>query len=91
MNEVLLIRKVNLSDKEKAVKVSFVLEGMDEMDVCNHVIGLLNQKVGVDLKDITIKYNGVSVETTTGKIPEIVAQLINAGLSVYGVYELYDN
>lgn len=91
MNDVLLIKRVSLNNKETITKVSFILDNMDDGIIVNKVVDMLTDKVDIPLNDITIHYNGVTVLTKVETIPLIVKIFCGLSIPVYGIYELYDN
>ena len=91
MNKILLINRINTNDLQKDKKRIFFLIGdIEKGNTEAHLMDTLNNIDFLDNGDIIYKYNGVEIPMQEKDIPKIIKLLIDAGIDIYSIYELYD-
>lgn len=91
MNKNLLVNRINPQDFTNIKKNIFFLIGdINIPEVDNKVINILGNTDLLDKGDIIYKYNGVELKISVQKIPEIIKLLVQANISIYSVYQIYN-
>lgn len=90
MNDVLLINKINPSKTELQKRhITFILGDMHLEEVHHKIYEIVKGMDFVETEELTLKYNGISVDLKIPQIPEFIKVLTQEGLKLYGAYELY--
>lgn len=91
MNKVLLINRINVNNFEKEKRRIFFLVGDGEKGSSeSYLMDILDDLEFVNKEDVVYKYNGVEILMLEENIPLIVKVLMDAGINIYSIYELYD-
>lgn len=91
MNKTLLINRVNVNKfKEDRKKIFFLIGDIDKKKIEDLLINTLNKIDFLIKKDIIYKYKGVQILMKEEDIPKVNKLLMDAGIEVYSIYELYD-
>lgn len=88
MFKTLLINQLNTNETGIKRKVFFLIGDMD--DVQNRLLEVFNGKNSPFYGRVTFRYNGMSIVLKTEEIPEVINKLVEMGIKVYSVYELYE-
>ena len=88
MFKTLLINQLNTKDTGIRRKIFFLIGDMD--DVQDKLLMVFNDKKSPYYGKVTFKYNGMSIILRTEEIPEVISKLVEMGIKVYSVYELYE-
>lgn len=91
MNKILLINRINTNNFQEGKKRIFFLIGdIEKENSATKLMDTLNKVDFLIKKDIVYKYNGVEIPMQEKDIPQIIKVLIEAGIDIYSIYELYD-
>lgn len=91
MNGILLINRIDVKKFNKEKKRIFFLVGNGgKENIENHLMDTINKIEFLNKEDIVYKYNGVEIFMKEKRIPIIIKFLIDDGMDIYSVYELYD-
>ncbi len=88
MFKTLLINQLNLNDIEESKKVFFLLGDMD--NIRGTLLDLFNNKNSKYYGKITFRYDGISILMSTSEIPSVIRKLVENGIDIYNVYEVYE-
>lgn len=90
MNKNILINRLNPQDHtEDKKKIFFIVGGLNLPTMENDIIDVLQKKLKLSLDDIVVKYDGVELNITTQKIPEVIKILAEENIAIYSVYQIY--
>ncbi len=90
MNNVLLINRIIPSvDDERICDITFVIGDMNLQQVHDKIIKVIGSSEYMDLSNTEINYNGFTTRQKAKVIPEVLKNLIDNNLKVYGVYDIY--
>lgn len=91
MNKVLLINRINTKEfQEEKKRIFFLIGDIEKDNNENYLMDTLNKVDFLIKKDIVYKYNGVEICMQERHIPQIIKTLVQAGIDIYSIYELYD-
>ncbi len=90
MNKILLISRINTEDyAEEKKKVFFTIGGMNMSSIENKIIDILKKSELIESDDLLIKYNGIELNISTQKIPQVIKLLSGEDIEIYSVFQLY--
>lgn len=91
MNKILLISRLNPQDyTEEKKKIFFSIGGMNITTIENKIIDILKKSGIIESDDLVLKYNGIELNMTTQKIPEVIRLLSQDDIKIYNVFQLYN-
>lgn len=91
MNKILLINRTDPQDySEERKKVFFSIGGMNIKTMENKIIGIFQKCEFVKFNDLVFKYNGIEINITTQKIPQVIKMLSEEDIYIYNVFQLYN-
>ncbi|WP_138159378.1 hypothetical protein [Peptoniphilus catoniae] len=88
MVKTLLINQLNTLDSGDNRNIFFLIGSMDK--VADILLDNFNTVKSKYYGKSTLIYNGMSLNISTDEIPEVVKKLVELGLDIYGIYELYE-
>lgn len=88
MFKTLLINQLNTTDTGDRRKIFFLLGNMD--DIRSDLLEVFNSKDSKYYGKTTFRYNGVSIMMSTNEIPNVIKKLVDMGIDLYSVYEIYE-
>lgn len=90
MNKNILINKLNPQDyTEEKKKIFFIVGNLNLPTMENDIVDILQKTAKINLDDIVVKYDGIELNITTQKIPEVIKVLLNENISIYSIYQIY--
>lgn len=91
MNKVLLINRINTKEfQEEKKRIFFLIGDIQNNNNGNYLMDTLNKVEFLIKKNIVYKYNGVEICMQEKNIPQVIKTLVQAGIDIYSIYELYD-
>ena len=91
MNKVLLINRINTKVfKEDKRRIFFLIGDMEKDNNEIYLMDTLNKVEFLIKENIVYKYNGVEICMQEKNVPEVIKTLVQAGIDIYSIYELYD-
>lgn len=91
MNKILLINRINIKDfQEEKRRIFFLVGDGEKGSTESYLMDVLNNLKFLNKENIVYKYNGVEIYMQEENIPVIVKVLMDAGINIYSIYELYD-
>lgn len=91
MNDVLLIKKLDQFNIEKAVPVTFNIGKIEDKSIAMHIFNTLKEKNLLSGKKLTITNDSITLFILCENITKVIEELIKYKQKIYGVYILYDN
>ncbi len=88
MIRTLLINQLNTLDRGDDRNIFFLIGNMSE--VTDVLLDNFNTVESPYYGKGTLRYNGMTLNISTDQIPEVVRKLVDLGLDIYGIYELYE-
>lgn len=91
MNKVLLINRINTKEfKEDKRRIFFLIGDIGKDNTENYLMDTLNKVEFLIKENIVYKYNGVEICMQEKNVPKVIKILVEAGIEIYSIYELYD-
>lgn len=91
MNKILLINRINTKNfQEEKKRIFFLIGDIESGNIQIKLMDTLNKIPFLVKKDIVYKYNGVEIPMQEKNIPKIIKVLVEDGIDIYSIYELYD-
>ena len=88
MFKTLLINQISVTDSGDSKKIFFLLGDMENIQ--NRLLEVFNNKNSKYYGKITFRYNGISIIMSTNEIPDVIRELVQMGIDIYSVYEVYE-
>lgn len=88
MFKTLLINQLNSTEKGDRRKIFFLLGNMDDIRI--DLLEVFNNKDSKYYGKVTFRYNGISIVMSTNEIPAVIRKLVEMGIDIYSVYEVYE-
>ncbi|CDZ75167.1 hypothetical protein ING2D1G_1027 [Peptoniphilus sp. ING2-D1G] len=88
MIRTLLINQLNTLDRGDDRNIFFLIGNMNEVTYV--LLDNFNTVESEYYGKGTLRYNGMTLNISTDQIPKVVKKLVELGLDIYGIYELYE-
>ncbi len=91
MNNVLLINRINPNDQSpRPERITFIIGDMHLEATHQKIYKLIQNLDFVNIEELVIKYNGITVPLNISRIPDIISEFCPQDIKLYGVYGLYE-
>lgn len=93
MNDVLLIKKLNIREfnKDVVIPVTFNFGIIDDRSIYVDIFNKLKKMGLVQTDRVAIKNDSMTIDVLSRDITEIIQELLKENQTIYGIYVLYDN
>lgn len=93
MNDVLLIKKLNLRqfNKDSVIPVTFNFGVIEDRSIYVDLFNKLKKLGLVQTDRLAIKNDSMTIEVLSEDITEVIKEILEENQSIYGMYILYDN